>query len=275
MSEAVCSECGAPSALERGVLFDEPVHACMACGHVRAVACEVEYSDNPHVDPRVVAVREVPLDEASRAWVSELPRKSARGMRWIPASARAADAKALEALEAAAPADDGEIAPRLRAAGIPGRAPTLLSPALAGHREVVEALAMDATTPIARLLGKSTFLARRVAEENLAARPNALVELASSLDVLRPEAAIPLVAAIRKRATPDELDRFAGVLGERLAPLVGRADDEETAIDAIVSMLAVLGPSARRAAAPLRALTQSSLYTRRSTLRDLVSRALA
>ncbi len=275
MSDAVCSQCGASRALERGVLVDEPVRACMACGRVRAVESELEYSDNPHVDPRVVAVRELPLDDASRAWVSAFPRKSAWGMRWIPASMRAADAKALEAIEAAAPPDGGAIGPRLRAAGTPGSAPALLSPALATHREVQEALAMDATTPIARLVAMKTFLARRIVEENIAARPNALVEIASSLGALGPETAIPLVAAARKRATAEQLDRFAGILAERLAPLVDRADSEETAIDAIVSMLAVVGPAAKRADGPLRALTKTSLYARRSTLRDLVGHALA
>ena len=246
----------------------------MACGDAHVVVTDVRYSDNPHVDPEVTVVAVRPLDDASRAWVADLPRVTRWGGAFVAGSARAADAAALDALESAAPRE-GDVVDRLRAAGLP-REPAPPNALLANHAAVVAATTIDASTPIRRVLEltrSDIFLVRRMAEEHIAKRRGVASEIASALDAV-PSNSIAMMASVVKGATPAELDALAVTLAARLAPLVSRADAEESAIGSIVDMLSMLGPAAKRAEGSLRALEKTGLASRRSMLRDAIARAL-
>jgi len=217
-----CVQCGASADLERGVLFDdETARACMACGAVRVNELETVYSDNPHVDPEIVA-KPVSLEAEALAWVAAFPRRTRSGKGFLPADVRATTKEALERVEAeadaAALATKGSLADRLRAAHAPADPPPKIARGMDPFRRVHGALALSASSPLvsALLLAEGGSIAGEIAREWLAARRGVLAEVAASFSTLRPANAAVAIAAARATATREEAEALAGAIRKKL-----------------------------------------------------------
>jgi hypothetical protein len=239
-----CSACGASGELERSVLFDdETARSCLACGHVRVSVLSVEYSDNPHVDPRSVP-HEVQLAPAALAWVSAFPRRVAGVERFLPASTRASHAAELAAIEAEAPAT-GTLGERLRGAGLPGAPPHgHLSQATVPFHVVHDVLAFSEQTPIDVVLGRAAWadsaagsLPQALAREHLASRPRVLAETASSIAALRPAMIAAAVGAAGSTASAADREALAAAI----AKLLGRTDPHSSDVAELRRSLRDLG----------------------------------
>lgn len=187
----------------------------MACGAVRVNELETVESDNPRVDPQVVA-KPLSLDADARAWVAELPRRTANG-GFLRASVRAATQASLALVEAEADARPGSLGERLRAAGVPGRPP----PATRGldpFRRVYAALALGPSSPLvgALLLAEGGSLAGELARDWLATRGNVLGEVAATLHGLRPANVTIAVAAALTTATAEERAALVAAVRRKL-----------------------------------------------------------
>jgi hypothetical protein len=251
----------------------------MACGLVRAISAEVEYSDNPHINPRVVSTTVVPIDRDALEWVSAFPRHTYLGEDFLPASLRVKDANDLARAESeATSASNGAMLERVRSAGIPSAPATRWgSPYVAPYLAAYDALTMNASTPFATALSLASSDERVVAMialDQIALRPDGFAEAARALETMSITSVAKTIASLRKTARQDQKDTLADALGARLAPLVAVADREEMDIDAIVAMLGSLASPSKRAESALRALAETSLASRRSALRDAIERAL-
>ena len=199
------------------MLFDdETARACMACGAVRVNELETVYSDNPHVDPQIVA-KPVRLDADALAWVAAFPRRTRSGDGFMPADARATTKDELERVEAAAAAS-GSLAERLRAARAPARPPPAGARGVYRFQLVYAALALSESSPLLSglVLAEDGALAGAIARDWIAARDHVLAEVAANASALRPAHIAIAIAAARATATPADVAALAAAIEKKL-----------------------------------------------------------
>jgi len=199
----------------------------MACGAVHVNVLETVYSDNPHVDPVVVA-KPASLDAATLAWVAAFPRRTKSGDGFMRASVRATTVEELARAEAEADDAKGSLAERLRAAGglvdVPDGS---FVQATRPFQLVYIALALSSSSTLISglVLAEGDSIAAEIARDWLASRGNVLGEVAASIHALRPANIAIAIRYARDTATAAEIEALRAAIREKIAKAMPHSSD--------------------------------------------------